>query len=199
MNLKFLDGLKKVDNLYKKHGDKAYIGENISQREHVVQSALLAETYLENIACEDDTRSSIILGALFHDVGNLLMYEYPNQFKLTADLGILDHEVHGSNYLRNLGFNEFICSLVKNHVYTKRYLITKNPEYFNVLSDASKKTFEYQGGLLTELEIQNYENDPNFKWHLKMREWDDMAKSTDRTLLEKIKNMDLVRYFSKYT
>ena len=35
-----LEALKLIDNLYKKHGDKAYIGESISQREHVIQAAL---------------------------------------------------------------------------------------------------------------------------------------------------------------
>ena len=64
--------------------------------------------------------------------------------------GVMDHEEIGVNLMKEHGFNNNICEFVRNHIKTKRYLITKNKNYYNNLSSASKKTFEYQGGFLEE-------------------------------------------------
>jgi len=191
--------LRKFDRLYNLHGSGDYIGEKISQREHVVQAALLAEKYFTENACCDKLKNEVVLGAQYHDVGNMLEFEYPGKYELTENLGILNHEKHGANFLRENGANEIICELVLGHVFTKRYLISKNRDYFNKLSDASKQTFEYQGGLLSPEEMVMYEENPLFQFHLKIREWDDKAKSTDHKLLEKIGEMDIPSYFAKYT
>ena len=44
-------------------------------------------------------------------------------------------------------------------------------------------------------ELIEFHNNPLFRWHLKIRQWDDMAKSTDHNLLKKIKNMNPVEYY----
>lgn len=192
------EALRVIDNLYKKHGDKAYIGEAISQREHVIQAALLAENFFVNNATDDTYKNEIVLGALLHDIGNMLQYEHPGEYELTGEYGIMHHEIYGANYLKELGFSDLVCEIVGTHVLTKRYLITKNAEYYHKLSDASKETYMYQGGELNEREIARYEENPFKNIHLKMREWDDAAKSTDPELLEKIKNIDIVEYYSKF-
>lgn len=192
------EALRVIDNLYKKHGDKAYIGESISQREHVIQAALLAENFFVSNATDDKYRNEIVLGALLHDIGNMLQYENPGEYELTGKYGIMHHEIYGANYLKELGFSDLVCEIVGTHVLTKRYLITKNPEYYHKLSDASKETYMYQGGELNDREIARYEENPFKNIHLKMREWDDTAKSTDPKLLEKIKNIDIVDYYSKF-
>jgi hypothetical protein len=46
--------------------------------------------------------------------------------------------------------------------------------------------------------MSRYEESPLFKLHLKIREWDDKAKSTDPELLKKIREMDIPSYFAKY-
>lgn len=191
--------LKKVDSLYKRHGSGDYIGEQISQREHIVQAALLAESFFKNNACCQDLMNETILAALYHDVGNMLEFEYPGEYDIAENLGILNHEIHGGEWLANNGAPKEICELVVGHVSTKRYLISKNPDYFNQLSNASKKTYEHQGGEMTIEEIYNYENNSLFKLHLRIREWDDKAKNTDKKLLEFIKNLDITDYFAKYT
>ena len=195
----YMELLREVNRLYNKHGSGDYIGEKISQREHVVQAALLAEKHFSENACCDDLKNEVVLAALYHDVGNMLEFEYPGKYELTENLGILNHEKHGADYLKKYGANDVICELVIGHVYTKRYLISKNRDYFYELSDASKRTFEYQGGLLTPQEMIIYESNPLFPLHLKMREWDDKAKSTDPDLLKKIAEMDITKYFAKYT
>ena len=129
----------------------------------------------------------------------MLEFEYPGEYTVTEDIGILNHEIHGAEFLANNGAPPEICELVVGHVSTKRYLISKNPDYFNKLSDASKRTYEYQGGEMSMQEILEYENNPLFKLHLRIREWDDQAKSTDPELLERIKNLNITEYFAKYT
>ena len=44
-------------------------------------------------------------------------------------------------------------------------------------------------------ELINFHSNPLFQWHLKIRQWDDKAKSTDNILLKKIKDMNPVEYY----
>lgn len=188
--------LEDVFKLYDKHGAKGYIGEPISQYEHGMQAALQSEEYFKSSAC--NINCEVILAAFLHDIGHLLRYEPWFNGKLMGDYGVKDHEHVGALFLKNLGYPNEVCRLVGCHIITKRYLITKNPNYYNNLSDASKKTFQYQGGNLQPFEIDNFERDSLFNFHLKMREWDDKAKENDKELLEKIRNINPREYFQKY-
>ena len=91
-------------------------------------------------------------------------------------LGVIDHGKVGSNFLRNIGMNEKVCCLVENHVLAKKYLVSKNKDYYDKLSDASKKTLEYQGGKMTKEEMEIFEKDSNFEESLKVRKYDDIGK-----------------------
>ena len=188
--------LEDVFKLYEKHGAKGYIGEPISQYEHAMQAALLSEEFFKSVA--SNVQSEVILAAFFHDVGHLLRYEPWFQGQLMGNLGVMDHEKVGAIFLSRLGYPDKICKLVAAHIVTKRYLITKTPRYYNNLSEASKKTFEYQGGRLDKIQMAAFEHDDLFNFHLKIREWDDDAKKTDKELLEKIKNINPREYFQKY-
>ena len=75
----------------------------------------------------------------------------------------------GAIFLSRLGFPDKVCKLVAAHIVTERYLITKNPKYYNNLS-ASKQTFEYQGGRLDHRQLKAFENDDLFLFHLKKLE-----------------------------
>lgn len=183
--------LDKVFELYLKYGGNGYIGENITQLEHASQCAMLAEEY-------HSSNNNLILAGFFHDIGHLIVYENKS-LETMGNYGVMNHEDIGAEYLKNNGFNETVCSLVRNHIKTKRYLITKNPDYYNNLSGASKKTFEYQGGKLQEQELIEFEQDSLFPYHLKLREFDDKAKSEDTSLLAKINEMDHLEYLKKFT
>jgi predicted HD phosphohydrolase len=182
--------------IYKKHGERGYIGEDVSQLEHATQTGLLAEQYCTENNIEYPLKNDIIIGAFLHDIGHLLVFEYPiNNYPLMNNLGVKDHEFIGGEFLLSLGYNNIVTELVKGHVLTKRYLISKNHDYYNNLSEASKQTFNFQGGNLSQEEIRQYEKNHLFIYHLKIREWDDTAKSTDPKLLEKIRTMDPTKYF----
>ena len=43
--------------------------------------------------------------------------------------------------------------------------------------------------------MREFENDKLFRYHLKIREFDDKAKSTDKELLQKIKELNPVKYY----
>ena len=90
--------------------------------------------------------------------------------------GNADHEKLGADYLLEKGFSERVASLVQGHVLAKRYLTYKFPEYFNLLSDASKKTLEFQGGVMTREEAEDFESEEYFDLYLLLRSWDEQAK-----------------------
>lgn len=155
-----------VFNLYKAFGAADYIGEPVSQIEHMAQSAQLAEA--------EGYDSEVILAAFFHDIGHLLAQN--EKMESMGGFGVKRHEQIGADFLREVGFPERIAKLVENHVQAKRYLTYKYPEYLDKLSEASLNTLHYQGGPMTAEEAINFENDPIFELSLQMRAWDEAAK-----------------------
>jgi phosphonate degradation associated HDIG domain protein len=167
--------------LYEEYGSDDYIGEPVSQVEHMCQAAQLAE--------EEGYDDEVILAAFFHDIGHLC--EHIMTVDHMDDYGVLDHESLGADYLREKGFSEKISRLVKSHVAAKRYLTYKFPEYYGKLSAASKMTLKKQGGTMTSAEAWQFEMDHLYKLFIKLREWDDRAKVERLPLpsLEKYKTM----------
>jgi phosphonate degradation associated HDIG domain protein len=160
------DIVEEVFALYEKHGDEDYIGEPVSQLEHMSQAALLAE--------EEGYDDEVILAAFFHDIGHLCAEDA--EAESMDGFGNVDHEKLGADYLRERGFSERLAILVESHVIAKRYLTYKYPEYYNKLSDASKATLEFQGGRMTEQEAVEFEKHPDAELFIRLRYWDDQAK-----------------------
>jgi predicted HD phosphohydrolase len=88
----------------------------------------------------------------------------------------MNHERVGADYLRKCGFSERVAKLVEYHVQAKRYLTLRQPGYHEQLSDASRRTLEYQGGVMTPEEADAFEQDPLCSVSLRMRQWDEWAK-----------------------
>jgi phosphonate degradation associated HDIG domain protein len=158
-----------IFELYENFGQADYIGEPVSQIEHMCQSAQLAAA-----AGYDD---EFIIAAFFHDIGHLLEHIMP--VEQMEGIGVMDHETIGKEYLINRGFPERVGNLVAGHVNAKRYLTFKHPDYYEKLSEASKKTLEIQGGVMTEDEALDFENDVLFEDYISMRNIDDKAKATN--------------------
>jgi phosphonate degradation associated HDIG domain protein len=161
-----------IFSLYETHGNADYIGEPVSQLEHMCQAAQLAE--------EEGYDDEVVLAAFFHDIGHLCEFIMP--VELMEGVGVLDHESIGQAYLVNKGFSERVAKLVRSHVEAKRFLTFKFPEYFEKLSDASKLTLQHQGGRMNAEEAEAFETDPMFDLFIKMRTWDDLAKITNKAL-----------------
>lgn len=161
-----------IFSLYENHGNADYIGEPVSQLEHMCQAAQLAE--------EEGHDDEVVLAAFFHDIGHLCEFIMP--VELMEGVGVLDHESIGQEYLVKKGFSERIAKLVRSHVEAKRFLTFRYPEYFEKLSDASKITLQHQGGRMNAAEAEAFETDPMFDIFIKMRTWDDLAKITNKDL-----------------
>src|SRR5215831_11597843 len=131
---------------YEDHGGEEYAGEKVTQLEHMVQAAQLAE--------EKGYDEEVILAAFLHDIGHICVSaQGSNEMD---GFGIKDHEEVGADFLQEKGFSKRLIRLVESHVQAKRYLTWKSAEYYNQLSEASKKTLEYQGGRMSEEEAKAF-------------------------------------------
>jgi 2-amino-1-hydroxyethylphosphonate dioxygenase (glycine-forming) len=172
-----------IMSYYQLHGGEEYAGEKVTQLEHMVQAAQLAE--------EQGFDEDVILAAFLHDIGHIC--ETGHGDNEMEGFGIMDHEEIGADYLQKKGFSKKIVRLVQSHVEAKRYLTYKYPDYYNQLSDASKKTLQFQGGKMEKEEAEAFEQYPLFSLIIKMRTWDEQAKIEHKPLpdLSRYRNMIL--------
>ena len=173
--------VNEVFALYENFGSEDYIGEPVSQIEHMCQAAQLAE--------EEGYDDETILGAFFHDIGHLC--EHIKQVEQMDGFGVVDHEKLGREFLEEKGFSAKVSKLVESHVQAKRFLTFKYPDYFSKLSEASRMTLAKQGGVMTAEEAASFEDDEFHTIYIKLREWDDKAKEMNIPLppLEKYKSI----------
>lgn len=178
-----------IIDLYRHHGGSEYAGEKVTQLEHMVQAAQLAEM--------QGYDEEVVLAAFLHDIGHIC--ETAHGDNEMGGYGIKDHEEAGAEFLRRNGFSERLITLVQSHVEAKRYLTYKYPGYYDQLSEASKKTLEYQGGRMSETEADDYEKLPLFDLIIQMRRWDDDAKLLERPVpdLEKYRHM-IIRHLQDF-
>ena len=114
-----------LDLLQNKGSDMIYGGEKVSQLEHALQCAELAE--------KNKLPNSTIAAALLHDIGHLL-YENKDPIHMGKDG---HHENLGADYLEKY-FGEDVIHPIRAHVDSKRYLATVEDGYYDLLSEASK-------------------------------------------------------------
>jgi 2-amino-1-hydroxyethylphosphonate dioxygenase (glycine-forming) len=163
-------------NFITAQGDADYIGEAVSQLQHSLQAA--------HLAVEANADEETILGALLHDIGRFVPDGDSMPAIIAVDgtfVGRASHEVIGERYLRQLGFSEKICALVGAHVMAKRYLTAVDNGYYDSLSQSSKTTLKYQGGIFDEEQVREAQKDPWLENKLAVRRWDDAAKDPSMT------------------
>ena len=158
--------LNMIASLFAQSGHDAYFGEPVTQLEHALQAAQLAE----QAGADRET----VVAAFLHDIGHLLPEEDGHAYM--DGYGTVDHERLGADFLRQRGFSEKVAQLIENHVNAKRYLVAKSMNYFERLSEASLRTLEFQGGPMTADEAARFEQHPYFNEILQMRRWDEQAK-----------------------
>ncbi|GAA4499414.1 HD domain-containing protein [Hymenobacter ginsengisoli] len=162
------EAVTEIFALYQSRGHADYIGEPVSQLEHMWQAAALAEA-----AGADD---EVVLAAFFHDLGHLCAVDA--ELPSMDGFGAIDHEKLGADYLRARGFSARVVRLVESHVQAKRYLTYKYPSYRQQLSAASQATLAFQGGVMSAAEAAAFEQDPDKEQILQLRQWDEQAKET---------------------
>ena len=149
---------------FAEQGRGAYFGEAVTQAEHALQAAHLAETA--------GASREQVAAALLHDIGHLL-HGLPEDI---ADRGVDGrHEEAGAAWLAR-HFGPAVAHPVRLHVAAKRYLCAVEPGYREGLSPASRQSLELQGGPFTDEEARRFEQQPHWRSAVALRRWDDAAK-----------------------
>jgi gamma-butyrobetaine dioxygenase len=158
--------------LFREKGSGAYFGEAVTETEHALQSAYLAE--------QSGAAPALIAAALLHDVGHLL-HGLPEDL---AERGIDGrHEEGGAAWLQRY-FDPAVVDPVRLHVAAKRYLCAVEPAYHAALSEASQRSLRLQGGPMSPEEVKRFEQEPWFRSAIAVRRWDDRAKVPDLVVPE---------------
>ena len=159
-----MDIVEQIITLYHQRGDAMYGGEAVTQTEHALETAYLAEA--------DGSPATLIAAALLHDIGHLV-HDLPEN---AADLGLDDrHEALGAQWLE-AHFGPAVTEPGKLHVAAKRYLCAVDPNYLARLSPASVQSLALQGGPMADHEVRAFEALPFAVDAVKLRRWDDEAK-----------------------
>ncbi len=154
-----------VLDMLQEAGARRYGGEAVSQLEHALQCAHLAETA--------KAQDELVAAALLHDLGHLLHDPGDD----ATQQGMDDkHQFRAMPLLRRL-FGAGVTEPIRMHVDAKRYLCRADPEYHRALSPASRQSLEWQGGTFTPEEARRFILQPYGRDAARLRTWDDLAKT----------------------
>lgn len=166
LSLQPLSSIDEIKALMSDYGDTLYYGSPVTQLEHALQSAFLAEASGES--------ASLITAALLHDLGHLILLsnQIRNEVKSNQDY---QHQELIAALLANL-FDEAVIEQIRLHVDAKRYLCAVNPDYEKHLAPDSVHSLQLQGGRFNEDEVNRFRENAHFEDAIKLRLWDDEAK-----------------------
>jgi predicted HD phosphohydrolase len=150
-----MDPILEIIELLDSQAGAAYLGEAVTQREHALQAAQLAEM--------GGADEALIAAALLHDIGYWI------------GCGDTPHEQAGGDWL-DQRFVAEVGEAVRLHVPAKRYLCTVDPVYEGRLSKASVLSMKVQGGLMSVDELRCFESNRYHQRGIRLRLWDDRAK-----------------------
>jgi phosphonate degradation associated HDIG domain protein len=152
-----------IIDLYRRAGAARYGMEAISQEQHALQCAQLAE--------QAGSPPELVAAALLHDLGHLVRPEPESGGEQRDDL----HEFLAIPFLRGV-FAEAVIQPIRLHVDAKRYLCAVSSGYREALSPASQRSLALQGGPFTADQAQDFIRQPFAGDAVALRRWDDSAK-----------------------
>lgn len=158
--------ITKISNMLSGKGKELYGGELVTQAQHALQCAALAEAAKSS--------DKLITACLLHDIGHLL----DDDFERLAAEKDLYHEDLGEAFLSEW-FDDEVCQPVKLHVAAKRYFCATNAKYQSKLSAASLQSLALQGGAMSDDEVKTFRANRYYHDALRLRVWDDLAKDPD--------------------
>ncbi len=153
--------------VFARRGAEQYSGEPVTQLQHALQTAHLAE--------QSGADDELITAALLHDLGHLLQ-----DLGDTPSLRGVDdvHQYAALPFLRGL-FPDRVLGGISLHVDAKRYLCATRPGYHDALSDDSRRSLLLQGGVFTAPQATAFIARPGAVEAVQLRIWDDLAKAAD--------------------
>lgn len=152
-----------IIELYRTAGAARYGMEAINQEQHALQCAQLAE--------RAGGSPVLVAAALMHDLGHLVATPQ-REGAPRNDL----HEFQAIPFLRGV-FPDAVIEPIRRHVDAKRYLCATQPDYWDTLSSASKRSLELQGGPFSPEDAARFIARPFAHEAVALRRWDDNAKS----------------------
>lgn len=153
-----------IGALYAAKGGRMYSGEPVTQLEHALQSAWLAE--------RAGASAALVAASLLHDIGHMTN----DRGETPTERGVDDmHQYHALAALRGT-FPEEVLEPIRWHVDAKRYLCRARPEYHESLSPDSKRSLVLQGGVFSAQEAQAFAARRWADDAVQLRLWDDLAK-----------------------
>ena len=163
--MEYINNIKKVFiNFGRDHFDE----KNVTKLNHALQCAYLAE--------KENSTPALITASLLHDIGHLINKNARSSIEHGIDA---EHEEKAVEFLSPWFGDDVLCP-IRWHVDAKRYLTATDPEYFSLLSEGSIKSLEVQGGPFSKEEVLEFEKIPYFEDAVKLRRWDEQAKSPSK-------------------
>ncbi len=155
--------LEEITGLFTARGSAQYGSEAVSQLQHALQCAHLAEQAGASV--------DLVAAALLHDLGHLVAPGTKSSAQGADDL----HQHLAIPFLRGV-FPESVLQPICLHVDAKRYLCFADPLYHATLSPASQRSLALQGGAFTQDEAELFLAKPFAQDAVHLRLWDDRAK-----------------------
>ena len=159
--------IDQITSLFSTRGEVQYGAEAVTQRQHALQCAHLAE--------QSNAAPELVAAALLHDLGHLLP---ASEF----ERGGFDdfHQDKALPFLRGL-FDDAVLEPIRLHVNAKRYLCQIDVYYWASLSTASQRSLVVQGGPFSAAQAQAFMGQPFAQGAVALRRWDDLAKDPTAT------------------
>ena len=157
-----------IEEIFARRGAEQYSAEPVTQLEHALQCAWLAE--------QNGSDDELVTAALLHDLGHLL-HDLNSELGQSPTLQGVDdaHQYFALPFLRGL-FSDSLLNGIKLHVDAKRFLCATKSEYFASLSADSVRSLALQGGIFSPDQAQAFIMQPGASAAVKLRIWDDLAK-----------------------
>lgn len=156
-----------IADLLQRQGARQYGNEAVSQLDHALQCAHLAEAAGET--------AETIVAALLHDLGHLLRADAdPTELAQSSRDDL--HQFIALPFLRPL-FSDAVLEPIRMHVDAKRHLCRTDASYLAQLSPASIRSLELQGGVFSAQQAIEFMNHPHAATALRLRRYDDRAKT----------------------
>ncbi len=154
----------RLADIFERRGAEAYLGEDVTMAEHMLQCAALAEA--------EGAPDTLVAAALLHDIGY-----FTGEFEFSIeDTKDSHHDAVGARFLEAY-FPPVITDTVRLHVAAKRYLCAVDEDYYAKLSATSKHTLSLQGGPMNEAEVADFRLLPFHREAVQVRLWDDAGKA----------------------
>ncbi len=146
--------------------------------DHGLQCAALLEK-------SDPSDIELQVAGLIHDLAH--PWDGPGQPR---------HATMGADAVRTI-LGERVAALIEGHVSAKRFLVTTQPEYRDLLSPDSVMTLEAQGGNLSLQEVVDFQSNPWWEAMVALRIADEGAKDPNAVVPELEHWIDAIHSLSK--